>query len=660
MRYFWVLAVVVLAAALRFFGLDWGLPQVYEEATPLKKAWDLLGLGPARDFELNPKFFNYPSLTIYLQLLAQGLLYGFLKLVGSVDSSLDFQRVFFIERSPFYIAGRMVTALFGIGTVWITAKLGAIITNKWLGLFAALLLALNAFHLEKSQVIEVDVPLTFFVVLAFFFMVRSEELSLKKAVLVGLGIGLAAGTKYTGAFLALPATCLIFMMRPTPESDPASEPESPGDPSLPDHPTPSPPWRSRFTWLFTAGFVSAVTFFVTSPYVLLDYASFSSDLAMEREHMRLGHFGVDDSFSWDWYTQILGSKLMTWPLLGLGTLGLLWAFLERRRNAILIAIFCLGYFLLVGSWSMKADRYVLPLVPLMLVLAMIPLEKLQSRLSSRALIPILGALLVFPILALPKHFDRLKLDTRTQAKVWIEENLAPGSLLISEAYGPDVYDPIEFWPLHPQLKAHVRASGTLLFGYHQIPMFQVMPHLSSRFYVIDLYENADYFVTSSAVRDRYQADPSTFATQLKFYSQLEGHCEKVKVFHSDESPGPEIIIYKNPIQKEPMGSRTALRGPIPLNIETNEYTGEESFSFYSLGLNYETFDHTEAALANYMMALRYPTSRPGIYLNLGLGVTRCLLKSGRRPEALQFLQEAMMQANDPGDRARLGEVRNSI
>ncbi|MCK5613107.1 hypothetical protein KAR91_65140, partial [Candidatus Pacearchaeota archaeon] len=76
------LALVFIATVLRIYGIDWGLPQVYEEATPLYKAWEMWGWGARDSLDLNPHFFNYPSLSIYLQFMGQGLLYVLLKIFG--------------------------------------------------------------------------------------------------------------------------------------------------------------------------------------------------------------------------------------------------------------------------------------------------------------------------------------------------------------------------------------------------------------------------------------------------------------------------------------------------------------------------------------------------------------------------------------------------
>src|SRR5207244_5897414 len=68
-------AIALAALALRLHGIGWGLPEVFEEAYPFKAAWEMWGWGPQRGLDLNPHFFKYPSLTLYLQFLVQGILY---------------------------------------------------------------------------------------------------------------------------------------------------------------------------------------------------------------------------------------------------------------------------------------------------------------------------------------------------------------------------------------------------------------------------------------------------------------------------------------------------------------------------------------------------------------------------------------------------------
>src|SRR5262249_46936272 len=112
-----IAALAAFALALRLYRLDWGLPGIFEEATPFWKAWDIWGWGPSRHFDLNPHFFTYPSLVVYLQMLGQALLYLALGLTGRIHSALDFRILYELDKTPFIIAGRSITAILGAATV---------------------------------------------------------------------------------------------------------------------------------------------------------------------------------------------------------------------------------------------------------------------------------------------------------------------------------------------------------------------------------------------------------------------------------------------------------------------------------------------------------------------------------------------------------------
>src|SRR5262249_41766735 len=153
-------ALLLLAAALRFHGLGWSLPGVYEEAYPFKKAWDMWGFGAMRRFDLDPHFFKYPSLTLYLQMLGQALTFGLLKVTGAARSILEARVIYVFDKTLYYRVGRAITALFGVATVLPTWALARRAAGPRAAVVAALLVAVHPGLVAKSQVIEVDVPLT--------------------------------------------------------------------------------------------------------------------------------------------------------------------------------------------------------------------------------------------------------------------------------------------------------------------------------------------------------------------------------------------------------------------------------------------------------------------------------------------------------------------
>src|SRR5436309_11200871 len=77
-----LLFILAAGLSLRLWNINWGLPELYDEATPLVKAWKMWNWGQG-GFEFNPHFFNYPALTFYLQFVVQVIHYFIGHLLGS-------------------------------------------------------------------------------------------------------------------------------------------------------------------------------------------------------------------------------------------------------------------------------------------------------------------------------------------------------------------------------------------------------------------------------------------------------------------------------------------------------------------------------------------------------------------------------------------------
>ena len=130
--------------------------------------------------------------------------------------------------------------------------------------------------------IEVDIPLTFFVVLALYGVMKViEQGRWRDYVLTGIAIGFATSAKYTGLFLAMPfvaAQALTFKSQRI---------------------APSNRWKRSAA----AVLLALAAFIATSPYVLIDWRQSWAGLSVEREHMELGHFGVTQS-AWGFYGSV--------------------------------------------------------------------------------------------------------------------------------------------------------------------------------------------------------------------------------------------------------------------------------------------------------------------------------------------------------------------
>jgi hypothetical protein len=644
-------ALIGTALALRLYGVDWGLPQVYEEAQPLKKAWDMWGLGSREGFDLNPHFFNYPSLTIYLQLLGQGVLFLAFKLGGTFQTVSDFHLQYLVDKTPFYLVGRTITVYFGTLTVWVMYLFGRQFLRAPLAITAAALLAVHTFHMSKSQAIDVDVPLTFFVTLSLWLCLRILEAPTRRNyVLAGIAVGLAISTKYTGALLAFPVLMThVLARRPTPGKD-------------------SAPW----TRLLVAGGVAAAVFMATSPYVFLDASTFWEHFSIERQHMRAGHFGGGSTPAALFYVRSLAGPMLGWPIFLAALAGLVWRTLIRRDSwAIVMGTFAIVYLAAVGSWAMRADRYLLPVLPVLILFATAVFDMLFERLraytASRALqIGAIAAVALFlgtPLLAqFPSRIEELKLDTRRVAQEWIETNVPPGSFVATEAHGPILFGAQDVLLLSPEVRRRLmaRRTDTPLYAIQHIPMFQVEPERSEVFYDIGLYEIADVVIVSNAVRSRYLQEPERFRRQLDFYRALEDRFEKVHEFAPQGLSKSSLTLYQNPRNEAPFAKRVLVPPPPELRRERPARSGSEELYYYNLGLNYEMFLHLFQAITAYEYGLTQVRIRPRVYRNLSLAKTRCLLMLQKPAEAARFLEEAAANAPSPATARDFRQLRASI
>jgi hypothetical protein len=624
---------------------------VYEEAQPFRLAWSMWGWGDASVFDPNPHFFNYPSLYIYVQFAGQGLAFLGMKVAGMIDSVLDYRVQYALDPTPFYMMGRAITALFGIATVYVTYRLGRRTQGQALGIGAALLVAVNTFHVSKSQVIEVDVPLTFFAILTLLLAVRLLEAPTRRNyLLTGVAMGLAISTKYTAALLLLPlVTAHLFARR-----------GSGG----------KPPWAR----LGLAVVVGLAAFAVTSPFVLLDAKTFAQHMRLESQHMRLGHFGSDTYSSASFYIRALPEMILGLPLTLFGLFGLAFlAGVRRYAWAIVLAAFLVPYILVVASWSMKAYRYLLPALPVVMLLTMGSLvEGLRHRRWTLApgaarvgALVLAGLLLAAPSLArFPLHLERIQPDTRTLAKRWIEANVPPGSFILQEHYGAELFGPLASQRLDEDVRREVFERDAMPFyAVQMLPLMQVKPNRSAAFYSLSLYEDVDVVITSGIVRGRYVHEAERFQSQVAFYADLERHFEKALELEITRNSGPAITIYVNKRHVAPFGDRGVVAGPravaAPPDGERKISRAEEIF-YDNLGLNYETFGYHEAALASYELAFRYPITMPPMYASLVMGRVRCLLALGRPAEAVRVVEVGAAATPSAEDRERFLRVKQAI
>jgi len=365
-----LLGVLLLALALRVWGLTWGLPSAThyfsyhpDETVVLLKSSVTMNVFAGH---LLPHYYHYGSLQFYLVCFANTLA----ALFGGVDIVPKDFSVWYPQWAKMYLIGRTLTVGMGIGTVWATYAVGARLFGRRAGLVAALLLAVMPLHVQHSHFLTVDVPATFWVLLSLLWSVRlatDDAKPLRAALLAGVFAGLAAATKYNMALAVLPllAACV---MRPTPAQAPTllEGKDKKGDTLL-----------SSISLTLLLGGVGAcagvgllfflLAFFAACPGALLETSTFLKDFRFEAIHVQ----NRDDPTFRDTgsgFVYHITHNLdagMGLPLLLLALASVGYALYRRQRGDALLAAFALPYYVLISLAAVRYARYTIPLLPIL-------------------------------------------------------------------------------------------------------------------------------------------------------------------------------------------------------------------------------------------------------------------------------------------------------
>lgn len=396
--------ILVLAFVLRVWGVQFGLPFLYHADEPIVVNHALaFGTG-----DLNPHFFKIPPLVSYLLFLCYGLYYVVGLGLGLFHSAKDFETLFFFDPSSFYLIARFVFGvLLGTASVYGIYRLVKGAWNAQAALWSSLFLAVNFLHARDSHYIYADIPLVFVLLLGMTVILNGEKnldsgasgsssltmaYDWKYHLLSGAVIGLAVATKYNGVFLAIPYLWICFRRVS---------------------------WKQWPVCGCLAAFTAGAVFVLLNPYAVLDHAFFAQQLA-EQSEANAGGFSVLHHLTYS----LAGA--LGWPMILLAILGTLFS-KDVRSEAV--AIFVIGYYVVLCRFGQPYDRYVLPLIPFMVILAAQWLLALKEK--SRLFFWILIPFVILPSVIKTIHWDRLmsEPDVRTVAKEWVEAHIPSGSRL---------------------------------------------------------------------------------------------------------------------------------------------------------------------------------------------------------------------------------------
>jgi 4-amino-4-deoxy-L-arabinose transferase-like glycosyltransferase len=503
-----VVMLLLATLVLRLWGVKQGLPYSYnsDEATHfVPRAIGFFSGG------LNPHYFLNPPAYSYLLNIVFEVWFG-----GAGAAS----RAYHVDPTAVFVVARVVAAGLGTIAVWLTYLTGSRLLSRTTGLLAAAIFGLAFLPIFYSHLALNDVPTLAPVTLSLYGIAGVLRLGRRRDyLLAGLGIGLAAATKYTGGITLV---CLMVAF--------AADGRRHG-------------LGRRGWWLGSALALALVAFTVANPYWLLDFSAFSSgvsdqaSLAAGSEPVKLGT-GAGGGIAYYLWTFSWGFGLLP----SLAALAGAAALLLRRRweTAALLLIAPVAFILFMGVQQRYFGRWLMPIFPLVALLAALAGTELVRLARTRG-VPVLLAGIVVAVGLLAQsviadvHDDRVlsRPDTRALTRAWMVAHVPAGAKVVIEPVVPaqwtvDVGRSLPWtrdgarWYQYPTWLSRLSAGGRLL------------PDGRRRYVAVDEYERvlrpsliAQYerqaycwVVVSSLQEGRADVSPREAPGAIAYYREL--------------------------------------------------------------------------------------------------------------------------------------------
>lgn len=510
--------VVAVGALLRFVPVWFGLP--YMQARPDEDVAINLAVRTLTD--LNPHFFHWPSLTLYV-------FGGAIAIARSIGIVPDPSPSIGPEH---FILARIVVAAAGTATLVVLFSLSRRVTGDATALVATALLAVAILHVRDSHFAMTDVLMTLLVTTSLALLLRAvEETDARRALrwfaAAAIAGGLATSTKYNAAAVAAgmaAAQLLVFARSPGSMAEPRA-------------------WLPSIVY----GVLFIGSFLLATPYAVLDYHAFTADLRFDITHLSGGH-GVDLGRGWTYHLTRSLPHGVGVPTFVAALVGIIPFVRRHTRAACVLGSFCTALYVSVGSGQTVFFRYILPLVPVVCLVAAVGVQETAAWLSSRMRIPgaasrvVVLALTVGPGLVNCIWFDALlaRADSRVIAARWLEQRLQPEHTL-HDAGGPYVALDLaraafQQWDFDAATESFTNAEGrkpdwlvlyeSPVFAYAQTPV--QLRNLAS----------GEYELANTIRATRWRPRTAVYDLQDAFFMPVWG-------LWTVERPGPTIRIYRH-------------------------------------------------------------------------------------------------------------------
>jgi hypothetical protein len=405
--------ILLIAAALRFWGIDFGLPGRFR---PDEEFLVNAAIGIARG-ELDPNFYIYPSFSFYILAIVFRLQMFIEYLLGFSSGDDIFNNI-----SKAHLIGRYVSAFFGVSSILLIYRLGSKIKGYDLGLMSALMLALSYGHVRDSHFCTTDIIMTFFLILAFD---SAYSILQTNKIINYVKFGIYSGLSFSVKYPAISVLSLLFMSHFLREFRSKNRTKI----------------NSQFLSLIITGCIFILVFFITSPFVVISWQEVLRDYEYQIWFIEKGILGDKGVYGLDWILGFSLPLLMGAPLFFAFLISLVFfpvRFFYLKKSKTEFEFVLIFFALALCAAFIKSRwvfvRYLIPLTPVSAILVSSMVLKIIDKFSFKSTFSfslLFAIALMFDPLSRIVRTNMLLSgqDTRNMAKEWIDENVNKGQTI---------------------------------------------------------------------------------------------------------------------------------------------------------------------------------------------------------------------------------------
>jgi len=398
-----LISILLVGSVLRFFNLDWGAPFFFHpDERNIAQSISQLSFPT----QLHPDFFAYGSLPIYVTFFFALFPWGF-------SSAVEFDSAI--------MTLRIISAVFSAGTLLLTYHIGKKLGGESVGLLGAWLTACSVGMIQYAHFGTFEMWLTFWG-MAFVLSLLYLHTSNRAIVISALLFGVLLSIKVSSAPLVILAFAGLCTHR-------------------------SRTLASRIRWAILYGCIAFGVFVVSNPYAVIDYTGFFSSMRYESS-VASGALPVFYTQHFAGTVPYVYQLVMVLPFLlnpfvaGACYVAVIWTirtcFVYRNTAGLIVLSYIMLLFLAQGWMYVKWTRYMVPLIPPLLVLLSWMLISFfrSGRIGATA-----GRALCISLCIISLIYSALflwvvhgKVDTRIAAALTLKETVSLSPPVIAEAY----------------------------------------------------------------------------------------------------------------------------------------------------------------------------------------------------------------------------------